>query len=328
MSDDNRNIVIFDALNAFFRAYIIDPSLTPNGDPIGGVRTFLRILQNEVNTHSGDEVLICWDGPGGSKRKRNMDSKYKDGRAPIRLNRNIADMLNENEKKKNMAWQQIRLTKYLNKMPIKQFMYDNVEADDIVSYLTQIDEYEDDKKIIISNDKDFIQLLHNDDVILHRPTSSETLDMDSAKDKYNIHPKNFTIARCLVGDSSDNLDGIRGLGMKTVVRSFPFLSDENEVLLEDIFDYSKEKKGRYKAYEKVLNERQKVRKNYKMMQLYSPLLSPDTKKEIEEIAADTPPSFNRIKILKMMMKDGFAEEDWDNLFGFCRRGQIKQSELK
>jgi len=320
----DNNILVFDALNAFFRAYIIDPSLTPNGNPVGGVRTFMRIMQKEARNHRADEILICWDGPGGSKRKRNMDNKYKEGRAPIRLNRNISDMLDDQEKKENMAWQQIRLTKYLNDMPVKQMMYDNIEADDIISYITQIDEYGDDEITIVSNDKDFIQLLFRDNVTLHRPTSDETLKCDDALEEYNIHPNNFTIARALVGDSSDNLDGVKGIGMKTAVRSFPFLSGSQDITLEDVFEHSKEEKGRYKSYDKVLNEQNKVRKNYKMMQLYSPLLSPDVKGKVRDTCCGESPKYKRIDIAKRMRKDGFGEEDWSDLFGFCRRKQIEK----
>ena len=60
-----RRLLVIDALNMYFRAYIVDPSLSTNGQPIGGLKGFLKILQKLVREMRPDEVVICWDGAGG-----------------------------------------------------------------------------------------------------------------------------------------------------------------------------------------------------------------------------------------------------------------------
>ena len=82
-----KRVLIFDALNAYLRAYIVDPSLSSNGQPIGGIKGFIKILQKHVREANPDEIVVCWDGPNGSAKRKIMDKGYKEGRKPLRLNR-------------------------------------------------------------------------------------------------------------------------------------------------------------------------------------------------------------------------------------------------
>lgn len=63
-----KRLMIIDALNAYFRAYIVDPSLSVNGEPIGGYKGFIKILQKLCRELKPDEVIIAWDGAGGSQK--------------------------------------------------------------------------------------------------------------------------------------------------------------------------------------------------------------------------------------------------------------------
>ena len=82
-----KRVMIIDALNAYLRAYIVDPSLSSNGQPIGGIKGFLKILQKLTRDMNPDQVVVVWDGPNGSRKRKSMDKNYKEGRKPIRLNR-------------------------------------------------------------------------------------------------------------------------------------------------------------------------------------------------------------------------------------------------
>ena len=113
----NKRVLVIDALNMYFRAYIVDPSLSANGQPIGGLKGFLKSLQKLMRDTNPDKVVICWDGPGGSQKRKSMVKSYKDGRKPIRLNRSIRN-LSESEEVENKIWQQTRLVEYLNNTPI------------------------------------------------------------------------------------------------------------------------------------------------------------------------------------------------------------------
>ena len=167
MSEEMKRVLIIDALNAYLRAYIVDPSLSTNGQPIGGLKGFIKILQKLVRETKPDNIIIAWDGPDGSRKRKTMDKNYKAGRKPIRLNRAIRN-LTEDEELANKMWQQKRIIEYMNEMPIIQVLIPQIEADDVISYVTQMKHYEGWQKIIVSNDKDFMQLC-DENTILCRP---------------------------------------------------------------------------------------------------------------------------------------------------------------
>ncbi len=154
---DKKRVLIIDGNNNYFRAYIVDPSVSTNGQPIGGITGFLKILQKLVRETNPNRIVICWDGKGGSSKRKLMNKNYKDGRKPIRLNRNIKN-LSDNEDLENKIWQMTRLVEYINEMPVIQLLLDGVEADDIISAVASHQSVKDYNKIIVSSDKDFIQL--------------------------------------------------------------------------------------------------------------------------------------------------------------------------
>ena len=125
-----KRVLIIDALNAYLRAYIVDPSISSNGDPIGGLKGFIKILQRHVRETKPDQIVVIWDGPNGSKKRKSMDKNYKEGRKPIRLNRAFHNLTDDEELHSKM-WQQSRVIEYMNNMPIIQFMIPEIEADDV-----------------------------------------------------------------------------------------------------------------------------------------------------------------------------------------------------
>ena len=305
-------ILIVDALNAFFRAYIVNPTLSPNGQPIGGVVGFLKILQKLCKEVKPDLVVICWDGAGGSRKRKAMNSNYKEGRAPIRLNRDVR-VLSENDELQNKIWQQTRTIEYLNELPVVQLMYPEIEADDLVSFVCSLPSFKDSQKVIVSADKDYIQILDKN-VVLMRPIQDEILNVKRVIDEYSIHPTNFALARAISGDKSDNLDGVGGVGLNTVAKRFPFLVENKSFTIDDILDYSREHGGKIKAYQNVLENAQLIRDNYRIMQLYSPQISIQTKVEIESMFDTFEPQMNLFNFKKMMVQDGFGALNFSVLF--------------
>ena len=155
--------MIIDALNQFLRGYIVNPSLSPNGDPIGGTAGFLKILQKLCREIKPDKIVICWDGKGGSRKRRAVNKNYKEGRKPLRLNRDIRTLTAE-EELQNKIWQQVRLVEYLNNFPVTQLVFDEVEADDVISFVAQLPDFKGWQKVIISSDKDsFMTLIFSSD---------------------------------------------------------------------------------------------------------------------------------------------------------------------
>ncbi len=307
--------MIVDMLNMYYRAYIVDPSLSANGQPIGGIKGSLKILQKLCREIKPTQIYICWDGREGSSKRRKINSGYKEGRKPIRLNRDIRH-LSDQEEIENKIWQQLRLAEYFNQLPICQLNIEFSEADDIIGAL--VARFRGKQKVVISSDKDYFQLL-DDTTLLYRPTQKQILNKNNIISEYNIHPSNFAVARAIVGDKSDNLSGVNGVGLKTVAKKMPFLLEKEDCLLKDVFDSAIVDDP---FWEKIKTSKNLIEENFKVMNLGTINLSPQNSRIIKEAVENYPTEFARTELIKMMIKDGFAELNWDDLYTSMNRIRI------
>ncbi len=306
-----KRVLIIDALNAYLRAYIVDPSLSTNGQPIGGIKGFIKILQKLVRETKPDQIAIIWDGPNGSAKRKKMDKNYKDGRKPLKLNRAFHN-LSDQEVGENKMWQQARIMEYLNQMPIIQTIIPEIEADDVISYLTTMPYYKGWHKIIVSNDKDFMQLCDEETVLL-RPVKNEILNKQRIVEQTGIHPTNMALARAIIGDSSDNLPGIRGAGFATVAKRLNFLSTDKTYSIDEVVDFCENVGNKVKFYKNVSESKHIVEHNYKMMQLYAPQMSVQSKIFVQDAVENFDFSYNKTEIIRLMREDGFGELNWEDL---------------
>jgi 5'-3' exonuclease len=307
----------------FVRSYIIDPSISTCGQPIGGVKGFLKSLQKTIREVGPDEVIICWDGSGGSLRRKQANKNYKEGRKPLRLNRNIKN-LTEDEEIQNRTWQQFRIIEYLNSFPVVQLMFDGLEADDVIAYLVHMQNLKGTEKVIVSMDKDFIQLLDSETVLM-RPIVNEILNEKKVVERYGIHPNNFALARAVAGDKSDNIEGIKGAGLATIAKRFPFLKEEKSHETKTLVDFCIGKKKKLKIHERIVEEGKKILDNYKLMQLYAPLVSPQTSEVILEKLQHPYRDFNKTNALGMMLEDGIGQFNWSDLFAHSKKISLENS---
>jgi len=308
-----KRVMVVDALcSLYIRNFIVNPSLSTNGMPIGGVKGGVQTLQKLVRDIKPDSVIICWDGQGGSQRRKTQNKDYKAGRKPIRINRDVSNM-SEKEQVANKIWQQTRLFEYLNELPIIQLMLPAVEADDIVSAVVQHPNYDGWQKVIVSSDKDFYQLCDSETVVF-RPVQKEVVNKKSLIENFGIHPKNFALARAIVGDKSDNLAGVGGVGLPTVKKRFPFLSEDKEFDINSILEHCENSESKVKAYSNIIEKQDVVRENYRLMQLYVPSLSIQGKNKINFALDSFEPEFAKTNFKTMMVEDGFGVTNFTDLF--------------
>jgi DNA polymerase-1 len=315
-----KRVMIIDGLNLFIRNYIVCPIISTNGKPMGGVIGFLRSLQKLIRETKPDEIIIVWDGPGGSRKKKSIISNYKDGRKPIRLNRSFK-FLNENEELENKVWQQVRLTEYLNNFPIIQCLEPEIEADDLISFVSQHHKYKEWAKIIVSSDKDFIQLC-NRNTILIRPIQDQILTWKKVIEEYSIHPNNFALARSMVGDKSDNIAGIAGVGLKSVSKYLSFLAEEKSYFFKDIEIFCQKKieeEAKTKFFRSVLDNMKLIENNYKAMQLYSPNISVQVAQKTRNTINEFKFELNVTETKKMLLTDGAGENNFEEMYAVLRR---------
>lgn len=317
MTGKKKKLMVIDGTNNFYRSYIVDPSISTNGAPIGGVKGFFKTLQKMSREINPDQIIVCWDGADGSRKRRSMVKTYKDGRKPIRLNRSNRN-LNESEEKDNKIWQQVRLMELLNETPVIQLVLDSVEADDLISLVVQDNNYKGWHKIIVSSDKDFYQLC-DDETIVHRPIQKETLNLPRVVEQFGIHPRNFALARAIAGDKSDNLPGVPGVGLSTIARRFPFLSESRDYTLDDIVEACEQVEKPLKVHEGIVDAVDVIEQNYKMMQLYFPLISIQGKQKVRFTLDNFEFEFNKTEVDKMMTYDGFGTINFTDLYAIFRR---------
>jgi DNA polymerase-1 len=160
-----------------------------------------------------------------------------------------------------------------------QLMIEDIEADDVIAYICQMPSLREDVKIIVSMDKDFYQLC-DDKTMIYSPVKNEFLKQKRILEKFSIHPNNFALARAIDGDKSDNLDGVRGAGLKHC-QKFSFLSEEKSYTLDDFFLIVANLILVTKLYKNIISEKNKVELNYKLMQLYSPHISVKSSQHIK-----------------------------------------------
>ena len=310
-------IMLIDGLNMFIRSYIVNPTIDSKGNPIGGCMGFLKSLQKVVRMFQPDEVVICWDGQGGSQRRKAQNKNYKAGRSPVRFNRRMYELSPE-EQEKNKAYQYMRLLEYLNEMPVVQVVADNIEADDIIAILARSDHYAERSKIIISSDKDFFQLCDNETVI-YRPIQDTITTEETIVEEFGIHPNNFALARAIAGDPSDNIAGIPRVGLGTMKKRFEFLKESEAVSSQQLVEHCRGVGKKLSCHNKIISHSELVQSNYSIMQLYHPAMSPTTRSKIMYNVLEFSPEVNITTVKAMMIKDGIGSYRFDDLYAAFRR---------
>ena len=169
----------------------------------------------------------------------------------------------------NKTNQLLCLIRILYHTPVCQVFISKCEGDDIIAQLCN-DNFKEHKKIIVSTDKDFYQLL-NDNTTIFSPVTKVYINSNIVAHKYNIAAENFALYKALTGDPSDNIKGIKGLGQKRVLKFFPDIRN-TKLCLNDIRNLCLEKQNTNKIYSKILNDFNHIRTNLSIIQLENTLL--------------------------------------------------------
>ena len=305
----NRPVILCDAYNLFLRAYTANPKMA-NGEHVGGAIGFLSSLGSLISTLRPSACVIVWEG-GGSARKRAVYPDYKGGRKPQRFNRFYeADIP---DTKENMEWQ-LKLTIALMKhLPVRQVYISDCEADDVIGYMARYC-FKDDDIVIVSSDHDYYQLV-NDRVNIWSPNQKKLIDVNFIIEKFGIHPKNFCLARCFDGDVSDNIPGVKGVGLKTLAKRFPQFLD-GEPSIDSILEESKQlvDVSKVKFYSSILESENVIKRNWRLMNLDMTSLSATQIKKIEDSVVTSIPQPNKIGLMKLLMQNGVKTFNVDSLF--------------
>ena len=302
-------VLIVDSMNLFIRCFSVIPTLNEDGDHVGGLVGFLKSLAATIRMVNPTRVVMVFDGKGGSLRRKKLYPNYKEQRAmKSRLNRVVGfeDIVDESQ---SMKWQISRVYQYLQQLPLTTVMLDHIEADDVIAYLSS---YFQEKVCILSNDRDFLQLV-SDKVNVYVPTKKKMYNPQNLLEEYGIWSENFAIFKALLGDKSDNIAGIKGMGDKTILKNFPQLGEPTKIDLEDFVESCKLYEGKSKAMNSLKENIDSFQTNYQIMQLHDVDIPSSTKSTIRGLVDGEIEPMNKIELNTMCLHDKLRSSfsDWD-----------------
>ena len=295
--------LLIDGLNLFFRNFAIINLVNESGVHIGGLSGFLRSLGFLIKNIKPTSVYIVFDGAGGATNRQHLIPEYKTNRNINRItNWEIFDNLEEEDQAK--VDQITRLIHYLRCLPLKVLLLDKVEADDIIAYIgDKFSELPDSQTFIVSADKDFLQLV-KPNLIVYRPMEKRYYFPKDIKEKFNVLPENFIIYKTLLGDASDKISGVKGLGEKGIHKKFPELS-KIPLTMDDLFEICENKIKDHVIYARIIHEWDRLEKNYMVMDLKNPILSNEEKTHlIDKIGENTKLTLKMDEFQKLYHEDG------------------------
>jgi DNA polymerase-1 len=133
-------------------------------------------------------------------------------------------------------------------------------------------------------------------------------------DEYRVKSHNFALAKCLCGDDSDNIPGVRGLGFKTVAKKFPMLGSDDTILLQELLDYAASHAESGAIYKRVTENAQDVKRNWQLVHLDGSMLSADQAKRVENVVDTFEPTVNKISLIKLLIKEGVTDFDAEGFY--------------
>ena len=294
-------ILLIDGLNLFFRNFAMLNMVNPDGIHIGGLGGFFRSLGALIRQINPTQVYVVFDGAGSANNRKNLIPEYKSGRDLQRItNWDAFDNLDDEHDAK--VDQMVRIIQYLKTLPVKTITIDKVEADDIIAYLSEIIPQDPkDKAFIVSSDKDFIQLV-SEKVIVYRPIEKEYYTKETVVEKFQITPENFILYKTLLGDNSDKIKGVKGLGKKGLFKKFPELIERN-LVWDDILDICEKKMKDHVVYARVIHGQEELEKNYSVMDLSNPMLSSNDKNYLNEVVKSKEIHYHPDEFIAMYNED-------------------------
>jgi 5'-3' exonuclease len=285
----NDHVLIIDGLNNFIRTWAASPATNSDGQHIGGLVGFLQTIGLAIRTLGPTRTIIVFDGKGGSVRRKKLYPEYKAGRKPLKRPNRVEGLTDENEAE-NMRRQFKRLIEYLNCLPVTVLSIQDIEADDTIAYISnQI--LRESKITVMSTDKDFYQII-NDRISIWSPTKKILYDRKRLEEEFGILAENFVFYRIIDGDRSDNISGVRGLGLKTILKKFPFLKDTKIINFDDFLSVTK-----------LIEHKDVLDRNYKLMQLLDVDIPGNAKLTIQAQVSDGSTRLVKYKVHKMFLED-------------------------
>ena len=303
------NTLLIDGDSLLKTAYHGAKNLYYKENHIGGIFQFLTMLRKCLNEHRYDRVLVFWDGQFSGRLRYDIYKDYKSNRDK--------DFYNETPPSEPELYiQKERVFQYCEELFIRQYQDSVIEADDGIAYYCQKIK-ENEKIVIVTNDRDMLQLL-DERVGIYVINLRKIITIKNFSEHFNHHYSNVKLIKILSGDNSDNIKGIKGVSEKTLIKYFPEITQKSLTLtdiLSKIEDIQKERKNRLKTLDNIINKvtvglqgENIFEVNNKIIDLKKPLLTDSSKEELNHLFNSTidPEDRTTKNVIKMMLDDGLT----------------------
>ena len=298
----NDRVLVIDGLNTFIRAFAVNPAINEDGLHIGGMMGFLKSIRYTCDILKPSRCIIVFDGKDGSKRRRKLYPEYKANRkVKQRLNRNVDWGTAPQDEQASMRQQMGRLIEYLEHLPLTLVCVDGIEADDTMAYISQQLLPKSDI-MLMSTDKDFLQLV-DDRVKVWSPTKKKLYTKQVIQEEFGLPSRNMLTYRILDGDKSDNIGGIQGAGLKTIIKHIPQITEDKDFTAKDLLEFVNNTDKKIKVLENIKNSSNLLKRNYLLMQLQNVDIPNHTKMKIQGAVNGDVPQLIKYKFQTMFLKD-------------------------
>ena len=317
-----QNTLLVDG-NALFKVGFFGAKSEYNqhGQHIGGLYQFLTILRMLLVADLYHKVYVFWDGNFSGKLRYEIYEPYKSGRG--KDYKNGTQPIDESElNQRRLVWD------YLNELYVRQLKHELIEGDDFIAYycLTKKD---NDKVTICTNDRDMAQLISND-VRIYFLDLKQYVDLSNYSSYFCHHQENSVLLKTMVGDPSDSIKGIKGLGETKLISLFPEVKERKISVIEIIESAKKQQEERALKKQKPLKVLDNIihgitdgvqgdrlyEINERLVNLKNPMLTEDGISELEQLIDGTLDSSGRDlnNVLIMMKRDGLDRTIGDNRY--------------
>lgn len=279
---------------------------------IGGLYQFFTTIRKLINEHKINKVVLAWDGENSGIERYLIDRAYKANRSskswfePIQLNER--ELRNEKKKRESILKQKKRVQSYSEELFLRQIEVDKIEADDLIAKYCEI--YHKTEDIyVFTNDRDIAQCFNYDISIIFGNIDTP-VTRDNFMFYFNYYHKNVLTIKIITGDVSDNIKGIEGVKLKTLLKYFPEIGYKpvsvkeickNAVKINEEREINKKK--RLKSLDNIINNIDRLKINYKLMDLSNPILNEEAISELEQLDLPLSPEGRSSRNLYNMMKE-------------------------
>lgn len=192
-----KTITIIDTFGFFFRSYFALPPLRNSaGFPTGLLTGFANLVHALHRDHSTDYLVFALDAKGKTFRN-DIYPEYKANRDPA---------------PDDLVKQLPIAIEWIEQMGFANLSREGFEADDVITTVTKFAKEKGLKVRIVSHDKDLYQMIEDGQVEMYDSVKRAVVNEQTCIDKFGVHPKDFVDFQAIMGDSSDNVPGVKGIG--------------------------------------------------------------------------------------------------------------------